>query len=612
MAKRPLSFAVTDETVERLDVLAERLGVSRSQVLERLTAPQYVRLFELYQTALERGLMAEVGGPVCVQHGGDAVQIVQVGGCQIIESADGDDGLGFSGFWGFLTGRGQVLDLSTFMDVIEPFLINPKLKKRGKILMPRQETTLSVFVASPSDVDEERDRLGDAIHELNTVWARKFRIRLDLVSWETHAYPGFGEDPQAVINGQIPQDFDLFIGLMWHRFGTPTGRAGSGTVEEFQQAKERYEADPNALQLMIYFKDAPVLVPPSQLDPEQIDRVSKFRSSLGEEGGLYWSFQTADDFEKLIRIHLARYIQTWQPQAGMPQIEATITPEDSSDQEDDDEIGLLDLMEQFEDEFLTLKEITDSIANITVEIGEKIMMRSDEITEFAAGPDSQNRKAAKRLFANVAAEMDQYVHRVESELPLFSKHLNASLNTFTETVALSIEFNKEEDLEKARILVDVISDFLGTMGTAQDQLDYLRETVASIPRLATVLNRSKRAMINVIQRQIAELRGAQMMLRETETTFALVVKETQVEQEIAKICKREGMYKFKSGGFLGYISNELTKIESKDRLPEEFKSENAGDREAKLFRFLHQRGWKCGQEKHGTCRVIFKLPDIHM
>ena len=39
--------------------------------------------------------------------------------------------------------------------------------------MPRQETILSVFVASPSDVDEERDRLEDAIRELNTVWARK-------------------------------------------------------------------------------------------------------------------------------------------------------------------------------------------------------------------------------------------------------------------------------------------------------------------------------------------------------------------------------------------------------------------------------------------------------
>ena len=74
--------------------------------------------------------MAEMGGPISVHHGGGAVQIVQIGGCQIIESADGDDGLGFSGFWGFLTGRDQVLDLSAFMDAIEPFLTNPEAPKK--------------------------------------------------------------------------------------------------------------------------------------------------------------------------------------------------------------------------------------------------------------------------------------------------------------------------------------------------------------------------------------------------------------------------------------------------------------------------------------------------
>ena len=526
MAKRPLSFAVTAETVECLDALAERLGVSRSQVLERLTAPEYMRLFELYQTALERGLMAEVGGPICVQHGGDAVQIVQIGGCQIIESADGDDGLGFSGFWGFLTGRDQVLDLSAFMDAIEPFLTNPKPKERGKILMPRQETTLSVFVASPSDVDEERDRLGDAIDELNTVWARKLGIRLDLVSGETHAYPGFGEDPQAVINEQVPQDFDLFIGLMWHRFGTPTGRAGSGTVEEFQRAKEQYDANPDDLQLMIYFKDEPAPVPPSQLDPEQIDRVSKFRSSLGEQGGLYWSFQTADDFEKLVRMHLTRYIQTWQSQAGMPQIEGTITREDSSDQDDEEEIGLFDLVEQFEDEFATLVEVNSRISSATTEIGNKIEDRTAEITQFAEGSDVQNRRAMKRLIAKAAGDMDQYVHRIESELPLFSKHLNVGLNALTEAAALSIELNVEnEDLETARAIISVIHRLRGAMRTTEDKLDHFRETVASIPRLTTVLNRSKRAMVNVIQRQINELRSAQVMLREAESAFPLMVNE---------------------------------------------------------------------------------------
>ena len=177
--------------------------------------------------------------------------------------------------------------------------------------MARQETILSIFVSSPSDVDEERNRLEDVIRELNVTWSRDLGIRLELIRWETHAFPRFGEDPQAVINEQIPQDFDLFIGLMWYKFGTPTGRAGSGTVEEFQRAKERYDADPDALQLMIYFKDAPAPVPPTQLDHKQMTSVSKFRSSLDKVGGLYWSFQTIDEFEGLVRLHLSRHVQAW-------------------------------------------------------------------------------------------------------------------------------------------------------------------------------------------------------------------------------------------------------------------------------------------------------------
>lgn len=85
---------------------------------------------------------------------------------------------------------------------------------------------------------------------------------------------------------------------------------------------------------------------------------------------------------------------------------------------------------------------------------------------------------------------------------------------------------------------------------------------------------------------------------------------SQVEQEIAKICRRQGMYTLKGEGDLRYISNELIKIKSKGRLPEEFGSQqHSGDREAAIFRFLINRGWKSGQENFGTCRIIYKLPD---
>ena len=60
--------------------------------------------------------------------------------------------------------------------------------------MPRQEHVLTVFVASPSDVGDERTKLEEVIRELNETWSRELGVRLDLVRWETHAFPGMGID----------------------------------------------------------------------------------------------------------------------------------------------------------------------------------------------------------------------------------------------------------------------------------------------------------------------------------------------------------------------------------------------------------------------------------
>lgn len=72
--------------------------------------------------------------------------------------------------------------------------------------MPRTETILRVFVASPSDLDEEKEALVSVIEEMNTVWSKKLATRLDYIDWKTNTYPDFGADAQAVINEQIADD----------------------------------------------------------------------------------------------------------------------------------------------------------------------------------------------------------------------------------------------------------------------------------------------------------------------------------------------------------------------------------------------------------------------
>ena len=93
--------------------------------------------------------------------------------------------------------------------------------------MAKSQTILQVFVASPGDVDIERKILEDVISEFNLTWSDTNKVRLELLKWETHSHPGFGQDAQDVINQQIGNDYDIFIGIMWGRFGSPTNRSES-------------------------------------------------------------------------------------------------------------------------------------------------------------------------------------------------------------------------------------------------------------------------------------------------------------------------------------------------------------------------------------------------
>ena len=73
--------------------------------------------------------------------------------------------------------------------------------------MAKSRTILQVFVASPSDVIEERKGLEEVVDEFNNTWATNKKVSLELIKWETHSYPDCGDDAQDVINQQISNDY---------------------------------------------------------------------------------------------------------------------------------------------------------------------------------------------------------------------------------------------------------------------------------------------------------------------------------------------------------------------------------------------------------------------
>jgi hypothetical protein len=164
---------------------------------------------------------------------------------------------------------------------------------------------LTVFIASPSDLSEERKAAFSIVGEINET-LKSIDWSIDLLGWED-TLPGYGR-PQELINCDV-QRCDLFIGLLWRRWGTPPShdrKYTSGFEEEYMTAIGRREVSFSP-DIWMFFKTVdPVQVADAGA---QLQQVIAFRESLtASRAVLFKEFETAESWEKMIRTSLYKYV----------------------------------------------------------------------------------------------------------------------------------------------------------------------------------------------------------------------------------------------------------------------------------------------------------------
>ncbi len=176
-------------------------------------------------------------------------------------------------------------------------------------------TKLRIFAASPSDMADERVRIETVVSMLKPL-ADNLGIVVDVVDWRV-AVPHMGRPEQVILDQLKPTSWDIFIGLLWHRFGTPPGAREPQTQREYLSGTE--EEFKTAYLLWKRFGKPRVMmyrcirgIPPDALDPDQYKRVKdffmQFDAVKGEHPGLYQSFDRTDAFEKLLLDGLQRVL----------------------------------------------------------------------------------------------------------------------------------------------------------------------------------------------------------------------------------------------------------------------------------------------------------------
>lgn len=166
---------------------------------------------------------------------------------------------------------------------------------------------IRIFVSCPGDVQDELNLLPEVVDRINrTIGVRA--VRLEVVQWSRDVVPQIGPPPQDVVDLQTPA-YGIYLGIMAHRFGTPTSNSGSGTESEFRDAFERW-GKLGSPWILFYFSNADIS--PATADLEQLLLVQRFRKEL-ESKGIAATYKgsrgTADAFFEKVEIHLRQLIE---------------------------------------------------------------------------------------------------------------------------------------------------------------------------------------------------------------------------------------------------------------------------------------------------------------
>ena len=166
-----------------------------------------------------------------------------------------------------------------------------------------QRNILTVFLASPGDLQEERNITRLSVERVNKILSRRVGWQIELLRWEDTS-PGYSR-PQNLINRDV-DSCDLFVGILWRRWGQNTGEYSSGFEEEFIRARDRRRKTGKP-EIWLFFKkiDEERIEDPG----EQLKKVLDFKEEqIKLKELLFKEFGVSNKWDELIYDYLFDYV----------------------------------------------------------------------------------------------------------------------------------------------------------------------------------------------------------------------------------------------------------------------------------------------------------------
>ena len=387
---------------------------------------------------------------------------------------------------------------------------------------------IRVFIASPADVQEERDAVERVIEKVTlSVAGLDPPVRLRAIRWETAVQPAIGGDSQAIVNSQLAGEYEVFIGILWMHFGTPTPRSNSGTLEEFEAAVARHKEDSSSVSVMFYFKDTPRA--PMDIDTEQLQKVQEFREKYKEDG-IYGTFTDTGNFKETLQIHLTRLAIGWRK--GERQIDAThlwnpvVTANEAEDDSgeshidplpppgSDDVPGFLDLLEEGDQAFVEGTVVLKRLEKHILELGKKAARCTEDLNATDDGFGNINLSKSKKIINFLADDVERIATGIQAEIVPFKNTYGKGIRAHGQAANLLSDFggSTAEQLERA---ISITSTLEREISKAQAALLGLKNGLAATPRVTSKYNKAKKKILEVLAELDREMSAARTSTKQT-------------------------------------------------------------------------------------------------
>jgi len=241
---------------------------------------------------------------------------------------------------------------------------------------------------------------------------------------------------------------------------------------------------------------------------------------------LYWGFDTCENLKNFLRIHIPKritnLIENSDKKTEIKVVDTII--------DEEEEYGLLDYSEMFEDFIHNSTNSLTQISESTEWIGAEISKKAEEITRFSKTPNVNN-SVVRETFKRTAKLLENYINRLKTETPIYYTNFEDAIKAGSNLINLSDDFKNDDTVLELEELKESLIILRTSLPDALESMLLFYESVESLPRIQKDLNIAKKKLLIQLEDLIDKLRKSISLTTEFSNEIGNKIDKLSIENK---------------------------------------------------------------------------------